>query len=98
MRNFNIKYECLDARDDYHAQLKKSADDFLIGSRELLQEEDADEINDVKIVSDPNLEYDDLLFDLSVNGKNQFLCLKNINMMHMIMENIGLTKAKIKGA
>ena len=94
MRNFNIKYECLDARDDYRAQLKKSADDFLIGSWELLQEEDADEINDVKIVSDPKLEYDDLPFDLSVNGKNQFLCLKNINMMHMIMENIGWTKPK----
>jgi len=22
MKNFNIKYECLDARDDYHAQIK----------------------------------------------------------------------------
>ena len=59
---------------------------------------DARDINNVKIVSDPNLEYDDLPFDLSVNGKNQFLHLKNINMMHMIMENIGWTKAKIKGA
>jgi hypothetical protein len=25
MRNFNIRYECLDARDDHHAQLQKSA-------------------------------------------------------------------------
>ena len=24
MQNFNIKYECLDARDDYHAQLRKT--------------------------------------------------------------------------
>ncbi|KDR66271.1 hypothetical protein GALMADRAFT_17237, partial [Galerina marginata CBS 339.88] len=32
MQNFNIKYECLDARDDYRAQLKKGLDKGLIGS------------------------------------------------------------------
>ena len=26
MNNFNLRYECLDARDDFHAQLKKGAD------------------------------------------------------------------------
>jgi len=25
MENFNIKYECLDARDDFHAQLHKGS-------------------------------------------------------------------------
>ncbi|KDR76761.1 hypothetical protein GALMADRAFT_51106, partial [Galerina marginata CBS 339.88] len=34
MKNFNIKYECLDARDDYRAQLKKGGDKSLIGSWE----------------------------------------------------------------
>ena len=31
MKNFNIKYECLDARDDYRAQLKKGAEHTLFG-------------------------------------------------------------------
>jgi hypothetical protein len=26
IKNFNIKYECLDARDDYRTQLKKQAE------------------------------------------------------------------------
>ena len=29
--NFNVRYECLDARDDYQAQMKK-AGDMIIGS------------------------------------------------------------------
>ena len=99
MKNFNIKYECLDARDDYRAQLKRCPDNFYIGSWELLQGDDADELNDTKIVSDSNIEYDDIPFDSSVNGKNQFLRLKNISMINMIMENIGWTNArKINGS
>lgn len=31
MRNFNVRYECLDARDNYRAQLKKSGDN-VVGS------------------------------------------------------------------
>ncbi|KAF8801704.1 hypothetical protein BYT27DRAFT_7114362, partial [Phlegmacium glaucopus] len=94
MKNFNIKYECLDARDDYRAQLKKGIDKSLIGSWESLQGEGVDEISDIKTVSDPNIEYDDLPFDPTANGKNQSLRLKNISMMRMIMENIGWTNAK----
>ena len=29
MRNFNVRYECLDARDDYRAQMKKSGNTFV---------------------------------------------------------------------
>ncbi|PPR04686.1 hypothetical protein CVT24_011903 [Panaeolus cyanescens] len=32
MINFNIKFECMDARDDYRAQLKKGASPTIIGS------------------------------------------------------------------
>ncbi|KAF8812808.1 hypothetical protein BYT27DRAFT_7045790, partial [Phlegmacium glaucopus] len=94
MKNFNIKYECLDARDDYRAQLKKGIDEALIGSWESLQGEGADEIIDIKTISDPNIDYDDLPFDPNANGKFHFLCLKNISMMRMIMDNIGWTNAK----
>ena len=44
MKNFNICYECLDARDDYCAQLKKSIDKSLLGSWEALQDEDGHEM------------------------------------------------------
>ena len=27
MHNFNVRYECLDARDDYRAQIKKTGQD-----------------------------------------------------------------------
>ncbi|KDR71671.1 hypothetical protein GALMADRAFT_74603, partial [Galerina marginata CBS 339.88] len=91
MKNFNIKYECLDARDDYRAQLKKGANKFFIGSWELLQEEDAEEISSGNIVPDPNIEYDDLPYDPNANGKNHILHLKNLSMVRMIMENLGWT-------
>ena len=29
MKNCNLKYECLDSQDDYHAQLKKCASEFI---------------------------------------------------------------------
>ena len=34
MKNFNIQYECLDARDDYRAQMKKGIDPLFVGSWE----------------------------------------------------------------
>ena len=44
MKNFNIRYECLDARDDYRAQLKKGIDKSLLGSWEAFQDEHEHEI------------------------------------------------------
>ena len=39
MKNFNIRYECLDARDDYRAQLKKGSTQAFVGSWEVADEE-----------------------------------------------------------
>ena len=42
MKNFNIRYECLDARDHFRAQLKKGAATDLFGSWEKMDAEDDD--------------------------------------------------------
>ena len=34
IQNFNIRYECLDARDDYHAQMKMGVDPLFVGNWE----------------------------------------------------------------
>ncbi|KDR79826.1 hypothetical protein GALMADRAFT_62402, partial [Galerina marginata CBS 339.88] len=95
MKNFNIKYECLDARDNYRTQLKKGGvEKSLIGSWEMLQDEDTEEIINSNTVPDTNIEYDDLPFDPTSNGKNHFIRLKNLNMIRMIMDNIGWSNPK----
>jgi PIF1-like helicase len=59
MRNFNVRYECLDARDDYRAQMKNSlADPTITGSWNLNEvEDDADE--NLHGVYPENVELDD---------------------------------------
>ena len=39
MKNFNIRYECLDVRDDYRAQLKKGSTQTFVGSWEVADDE-----------------------------------------------------------
>ena len=42
MRNFNVRYECLDARDDYRAQMKKTGN-AIIGSWVVDQDEEVED-------------------------------------------------------
>ena len=48
MKNFNIRYECLDARDDYRAQLKNGIDKSLIGSWDAFEDENAYEMESLQ--------------------------------------------------
>ena len=57
MKNFNIRYECLDAHDDYRAQLKKGSQMF-IGSWEV-----ADEEIDTNLHTGPDKGPDAAVFD-----------------------------------
>lgn len=62
IKNFNIQYECLDARDDYLAQLKKDANSFIFGSWD---ESESDEIDiDNTNKKDFNFEFDDIPEDM----------------------------------
>ena len=83
MKNFNICYECLDARDDYHAQLKNSVDRSLIGSWEVFENEDGCGMESFQGTTQNENIYDDIPVDPKAHGKNFLLRLKNMEMMKM---------------
>jgi len=56
--NFHIKYECLDARDDYGAQLAKDEPGAFVSSW------DSEENNDCDVELNPNAVPDMTVFDL----------------------------------
>jgi hypothetical protein len=94
MKNFNIRYECLDARDDYRAQLKKGIDKSLLGSWETLQDEDGHEIESFPQNTYSDIIYDDMPVDSRTHGKNFLLWIKNMNMIKMILTDNGWTNPK----
>ena len=99
MKNFNIRYECLDARDDYRAQLKNGLDKTLIGSWDILQNEDGDEIEEsLQQNINQSIIYDNIPVDPTTQGKNFLLRLKNMNMMKMILSDSGWINAKVSSA
>jgi hypothetical protein len=95
MKNFNIRYECLDARDDYRAQLKNGMDKSLIGSWEVSEGEGEHEMETFQKTIENDMIYDDVPVDLKAHGKNHLLRLKNMNMMKMILTNNGWINANI---
>ena len=92
MKNFNIRYECLDARDDYRAQLKKGITDHFINSWDNDNDSDNQEIQDFHIVHSENNEYDDsALFNEQNIGSLQTSHLKQMKLMNTILTNSGWT-------
>ena len=60
MHNFNLRYECLDARDDYRAQMNKMGENTVVGSWD---EDDGKEFDDFQGI--PPVELDDVPTDPS---------------------------------
>ena len=98
MKNFNIRYECLDARDDYRAQLKNGIDKSLIGSWEVFEDDDGHEIESFQRAAQNEIMYDDIPVDSKAHGKNFLLRLKNMDMMKMILTDNGWIYAKTSSA
>ena len=94
MKIFNIRYECLDAHDDYCAQLKKGINKSLLGSWEALQDEDRHEMESFHTNTYSNIVYDDIPVDSTTHGKNFLLCIKNMNIMKMILTDNGWINPK----
>jgi hypothetical protein len=94
MKNFNIRYECLDARDDYRAQLKNGIDKSLIGSWDDFKDEDGHEMETFYKNTRDDIIYDDIPVDPKMHGKNFLLRVKNMNMMKMILTDNGWINAK----
>jgi Helitron helicase-like domain at N-terminus/PIF1-like helicase len=98
MKNFNIRYECLDARDDYRAQLKNGIDKSLIGSWEVFEDENGHEMESFQRTTETEIIYDDIPVDPKAHGKNFLLRLKNMDMMRMILTDNGWIDAKSSSA
>ncbi|KIM34719.1 hypothetical protein M413DRAFT_34847, partial [Hebeloma cylindrosporum] len=87
MNQFNIRYECHDARDDYRAQLKKGTASYFTSSWD-----DPENSTDSQDFIDNNPKNDDL-DDIPLNflniGKSQYNRLKEMEMMNNILRNVG---------
>ena len=75
MKIFNIHYECLDAHDDYHAQLKNGVDKSLIGSWEVFEDENGLEMEGLQRTTQNEIICDDIPVDPKAHGKNFLLRL-----------------------
>jgi hypothetical protein len=87
MRNFNIKYECYDARDDFHAQMKAGAthNDFLVNC---FDDGDGDEIEHDPYDESKN---EDLLqdFDIQKVCKAEMNRLKDAREIKDVLQRTG---------
>ncbi|THV03164.1 hypothetical protein K435DRAFT_571647, partial [Dendrothele bispora CBS 962.96] len=90
MKNFNIRYECLDARDDFRAQLKSNPD--LVNSWDDNEDElhhlpDVTESNDTVFPTIDAVEMGDLI----VKGAYYEQKLNAMESMKRVMQNVGWT-------
>ena len=93
MNNFNIRYECLDARDDYRAQMKKGVDPLFVGN----WEDTADDIENINNSSlNTNIEFDDDPQDLQNIGNAQASRMKNIAEINQVLNETEWNKEKLK--
>ena len=95
MKNFNIRYECLDARDDYRAQLKKGDSQAFIGSCDKADDDDDDDDDDDGN-DDPKapsaIEFDDTPIDLLSIGPRHSKRLKEMEMINQVLSSMGWTE------
>ena len=89
MRNFNVKYECLDARDDYRAQMMKDADS-IVGS--WVKERDAEMEDEFHITGMNEIQLDDLPSDPLDLGPNQRKRAKEMDAVGRMMADLGWTE------
>ena len=90
MRNFNVRYKCLDARDDYHAQMKKSKP-TITGSWNVEDEDDVEvEDNLGHDGIDPeNVELDDAPFGPFLQGPKHKKRMKETESVRQMMCTMG---------
>ena len=99
MRNLHIRYECLDARDDFHAQLTRGDSDVEFSSwesqdKEIMQDMD---INEIYVDDGINLTQDDSNVERHVSdfsyelGKREIARSRLMSEMRATLQSIGWT-------
>lgn len=87
MRNFNVRYECLDARDDYRAQMKK--DITVTGS---WVNDDGLEVDDeFHDINPPDLQLDDTPYQPLESGPINKKRAQEMNYVKRLMSGMGWT-------
>jgi hypothetical protein len=87
MKNFNIRYECLDARDDYRAQLKKGSSQMFVGSWEPADEEIDTNLH--KGLDAASAAFDDVPADPLDTGPKHAKRLREKEMINNILNSTG---------
>ena len=87
MRNFNVRYECLDARDDYRAQMKKTGD-TIVGSWD---GDGGEEVHNDEFqgVSPNDIDVEDAPTDPLDFGLNHKWCVREVNAVAQMMISMG---------
>ena len=89
MRNFNVRYECLDARDDYRAQMMKDTDS-IVGS--WVKESDTEIEDEFHSTGLNEIQLDDLPSDPLDLGPNQRKRAKEMDAVGRMMADLGWTE------
>lgn len=92
IKNFNIKHECLDARDDYRAQLKAGAVPPIFGSWDTNEEDSDNTINEDtanNALIDQELSYHDVPDNLDRPGTKALEKNKTIKEIRDVLFNVG---------
>src|ERR1700678_3111244 len=89
MRNFNVRYECLDARDDYRAQMMKDANS-IVGS--WVKESDPKIEDEFPGTGLDEIQLDDLPSDPLGLGPNQKKRAKEMDAVGRMMRDLGWTE------
>jgi hypothetical protein len=91
MRNFNVRYECLDARDDYRAQMMKDANP-IAGS--WFKDSDVKIEDELHCTGpeDHDIQFDDLPSDALALGPNQKKRAKEMDAVGRMMTDLGWTE------
>ena len=94
MSNFNIRYECLDARDDYRAQMKKGTAPLLhLSWDDLDANQDPTAHHDENETNYEDLNCDDVPVDLTI-GKAQHNRVIQMETINNVLRNTGWTHEK----
>jgi hypothetical protein len=88
MRNFNVRYECLDARDDYRAQMKKS-EPTITGSWNVEDEDDVEVEDNLVHGIDPENDDVDTPFGPFLQGPKHEKRMKETESVRQMMCSMG---------
>ena len=98
MKNMNIRYECLDSRDDFHAELKKGAASEMPG----WMESDAGILNDLDqmavddAIHGPATSMFDEFSMSPIAGKREKSCTGLMAEIRRVLVSLGWTKCEAK--